>query len=123
MSRASLVFSADRAQVASVREFARDAALSLGANVDLEVLAVVVSELAANAVVHQSDDAEITLELLDGGEFHVSVSDPSVDLPLLVAEEPWSTSGHRGLQLVAALAQEWGVEPTPVGKRVWARLV
>jgi anti-sigma regulatory factor (Ser/Thr protein kinase) len=97
--------------------------VTFGAQIDLDVLAVVVGELASNAAVHQTADAEITLELLPGGVLEVSVSDPSEKLPLLVDEEPWSTDGHRGIQLVNALAQEWGVEPAPPGKRVWARLV
>ena len=31
--------------------------------------------------------------------------------------------GHRGLFLVGALSQSWGVTPEAEGKRIWARLV
>ncbi len=117
-----MVFPADPSHLGTVRDFARRAAVSLGAQVDLDVLAVLVGELAANAAVHQSDDAEITLELVQGGMLLVTVCDHSEELPRVSGERPWSTAGHRGIQLVAALAQDWGVDSATVGKRVWARL-
>jgi len=118
----SLAFDPDPSHLAAVRDFARHAAESLGATVDLELLAVVVGELAANAVVHQHSRAEITVRRLDGGILEVAVRDGGVELPRLVNDDPASTSGHRGIQMVAALSDAWGVEPSPVGKRVWARL-
>lgn len=118
----SLTFDPDPSRLAGVRDFARQAAETLGLTVDPEPLAVVVGELAANAVVHQHGRAEITVRRLDGGILEVAVRDNDVAVPHLVDDEPWSTSGHRGIQLVAALADAWGVEPSPTGKRVWARL-
>ena len=86
------------------------------------MLAVVVGELAANAVVHQHGPAHLEVHLLADGQLEVSVHDGHPGVPHLVEEAPWSTEGHRGIQLVAALAESWGVEPSPRGKRVWARL-
>lgn len=116
-----MAFTADPAELAGVRRFAREAVTSLGLAVDLDLFVVVVGELAANAVVHQDGAAEIAVTEVDGC-VEVAVSDPDPGLPQLVNEAPWSTEGHRGIQLVVALSQEWGVEPTEVGKRVWARI-
>ncbi|HEX2576093.1 MAG TPA: ATP-binding protein [Aquihabitans sp.] len=121
-ARARLAFAADPAELARVRDFATRAAADLAPTVDPGLLAVVVGELAANAAVHQTGAAEIVLELVGEGVLEVAVHDPSPALPRLVEEAPWSTSGHRGIQLVAALSQAWGVEALPGGKRVWARL-
>jgi anti-sigma regulatory factor (Ser/Thr protein kinase) len=121
MANLTMAFSADPAELAGIRRFARGAVTTLGVPLDLDLFAVVVGELAANAVVHQDGAAEIAIAEVDG-LVEVAVSDPDPGLPQLVNEAPWSTDGHRGIQLVAALSREWGVEPTPDGKRVWARL-
>lgn len=118
----SMVFGPRTSHLAGIRDFARDAAGSLGASVDLDLLAVVVGELAANAAIHQHGPAEITLRLLEDGSLEVAVSDGDARLPRVIDGEPWSTSGHRGIPLVAALSDAWGAEPSPAGKRVWARL-
>lgn len=118
----SLAFDPDPRELGGIRDFARQAAERLGAEVDPDVLAVVVGELAANAVVHQDGPARIQLRLADEGLLEVSVHDGDAALPRLVEEAPWSASGHRGIQLVAALADSWGVEETDTGKRVWALL-
>ncbi|CAN5496555.1 ATP-binding protein [soil metagenome] len=115
-------FSADPRNLAGIRAFAREGAERLGASVDLEVLAVVVGELAANAVLHQDGQAVVTVRRLDDGALQVEVCDEAPGVPELVEHDTWALGGHRGIQLVAALADEWGVEPEPVGKRVWARL-
>lgn len=117
-----MVFSADTVHLAEVRAFARAATVSLGSSVDLEVLDVVVGELAANAVVHQDGDAEIVVCEVHDRCLEVSVTDGGAGLPRLVDEAPWSPTGHRGIQLVAALSDRWGVDPVAGGKRVWAQM-
>lgn len=117
----SLRFPADVAHLAAIRDFADDAARSLGVEVDANDLAVVVGELAANAAVHQRSEAEITLSVVDGG-LQVEVRDDDPFVPDVVHGEAWDTDGHRGLFLVDALSRAWGVEPLERGKRVWAVL-
>jgi anti-sigma regulatory factor (Ser/Thr protein kinase) len=118
----SIRFDADTAHLASVRDFAVAAAREFGSDVDIDVLAVVVGELAANAVVHQSHEAELEITALPGGGVRISVCDPDAGMPRMGDGEPWDVTGHRGLQLVEALSAEWGVDPMDRGKRVWADL-
>ena len=60
-------------------------------------------------------------ELLDPGEVIVAVEDASPTPPQVKTVGPEATGG-RGVALVEALAQEWGWQPHPPGKRVWFRL-
>jgi anti-sigma regulatory factor (Ser/Thr protein kinase) len=96
---------------------------------DAEVL-IVASELVTNAVLH----ARTTLELsyaADDSNVEVGVRDldvrpwrPAVSAPAPVpARSSWPSLslGGRGLAIVAAMADEWGVTETQDGKQVWAR--
>jgi anti-sigma regulatory factor (Ser/Thr protein kinase) len=112
----------DLEHLASVRAFAARAADELGSSVDRGELAVVVGELAANAVVHQHGDAEIEIRGNENGGLEVSVHDDDPAMPALMESEPWDRDGHRGLLIVRALSEAWGVAPDGDGKRVWARL-
>ncbi|MFJ1604783.1 ATP-binding protein [Streptomyces sp. NPDC088253] len=89
-----------------------------------EDVSLVVAELAANAVRHgnvRGRSFRVRLVLRDG-VVRVEVADGRTErLPVL--REP-DGEGGRGLVLVAALAERWGVEPR-IGmayKVVWAEL-
>jgi anti-sigma regulatory factor (Ser/Thr protein kinase) len=79
-----------------------------------------VSELVTNAVIHGSGDITVRLTRLDG-RARVEVQDFG---PATVAYRERTTSavGGRGLQIVNAVALDWGTDPaTPgPGKTVWA---
>lgn len=122
MADCSLPFEPDTAALAEVRRFAVTRARELGAKVDMGALEVVVGELAANAAIHQTGTARLDIELRQDGALEISVFDCSVAQPRLAQKDPWAAGGHRGVQLVAALSSEWGVENSADGKRVWARL-
>lgn len=87
---------------------------------------VVVSELVTNAVVHAGTDVDLVCRLEpDSGSCVVEVSDrhPS----RAPARHTGDTDGDvpeygRGLRLVTALADEWGVTYRTGAKTVWARL-
>ncbi|WP_405644579.1 ATP-binding protein [Streptomyces uncialis] len=91
----------------------------------LDPAALVVAELAANAALHGSDRRtgfRLSLSVTDTA-LRIEVSDsagdrmPGAGLPAAGAE-----SG-RGLLLVEALAERWGVTPgPPPGKTVWAEV-
>jgi hypothetical protein len=91
-----------------------------------EDVTLVVAELAANAVRHgrvSGRGFRVRL-LLREESLRVEVSDARVDrLPVPVPARE-ADEGGRGLLLVEALAEEWGVELRPGGayKTVWAEL-
>ncbi|MFJ9692562.1 ATP-binding protein [Kitasatospora sp. NPDC101183] len=89
---------------------------------------VVLSELATNAVVHGcggNGRAGVALSAAlrltgDGSSLRVCVSDPGAGLPVVRAADGEAVGG-RGLALVLALADRFGVDPLAGGgKSVWA---
>ncbi|MGQ4387157.1 ATP-binding protein [Streptomyces sp. SAS_270] len=90
----------------------------------------IVAELAANAALHgrvDGRDFKLALALVaTTGTLHIAVTDARGEqLPCLSMdfEAPPDSESGRGLLLVAALADRWGVEPyPPSGKIVWAEL-
>lgn len=90
----------------------------------------IVAELAANAALHgrvHSRDFRLALTLDTAtGLLRIAVTDARGDnLPSLPADHEPSLDAEsgRGLVLVTALADRWGVEPySPGGKTVWAEL-
>ncbi|MEV7566278.1 ATP-binding protein [Streptomyces tanashiensis] len=83
-------------------------------------VAVVVAELASNAVRHgrvPGRDFEVRMER-GGGHVRVELSDARGERRPVPAREP--DEGGYGLLLVAALASAWGVKGRSVGKTVWA---
>ena len=81
---------------------------------------LVVSELASNAVLHAGTPFAVSLRYT-GSAVRISVRDGSRTHPVLRNGGPASLSG-RGLHLVAAMAETWGVDAGPDGKTVWAEL-
>ncbi|MFE7190565.1 ATP-binding protein [Kitasatospora sp. NPDC057541] len=88
-----------------------------------DALAVITSELVANAVQHGTG-ATLTVDL----HVHpvrkrllIEVHDGSIDLPTVRSATPDEESG-RGMFLVQRLALNHGVERTDRGKKVWAEL-
>lgn len=92
-----------------------------------DVAALVVAELVTNAVTHGLvPGRDFALRLVHTGErLRVEVGDARGErLPCLAPDLPDDAETGRGLMLVAALAEEWGVSPREgaPGKTVWAVL-
>lgn len=81
---------------------------------------LVVSELATNAVIHAGTPFSVTVAL-NGSAIRISVRDWDGSPPIVRDAEPAARSG-RGLRLVDAAADDWGVERDRDGKTVWADL-
>ncbi|MGP3922771.1 SpoIIE family protein phosphatase [Streptomyces sp. 8N616] len=93
-----------------------------------EDAALLVSEMVTNAVVHAGTDVELVCRLVAAGEedggaagLVVEVSDRHAARPVGSQPPPAGEYG-RGLQLVGALAESWGVSYRRGLKTVWFRL-
>ena len=85
-----------------------------------EVAAILTNEVVANAIRHgrppialsvMGDDEVVVIAVADGG--------PGV--PVIRRIDPTAESG-RGLMILDALSDDWGVAPLSEGKQVWFRL-
>ena len=80
---------------------------------------LVVSELAANAVLHAHSPFTVSLGQVDRAVV-LSVQDGSPGAPVLLAPELSDTAG-RGVSIVDLVSDDWGVTHAPGGgKSVWA---
>jgi two-component sensor histidine kinase len=84
-----------------------------------DAIAVMVSELTANAVRHAASHFTVSVDRTPV-QIRVSVHDNGDGLPVVRAPEPVEPTG-RGLRIVQALAADWGVLPAEggQGKTVW----
>ncbi|PWJ51807.1 hypothetical protein SAMN06264364_12085 [Quadrisphaera granulorum] len=106
---------------ASVREARRFVEAELAARGHEELAddaGLVLSELAANAVLHARTPFEVVVTGHDRQRVRVEVVDGSTALPVLADTLRTSMTG-RGMVLVAALASRWGSERLDSGKSVW----
>ncbi|MGW3557225.1 ATP-binding protein [Streptomyces sp. NPDC000963] len=91
-----------------------------------ETAALLVAELAANAVTHgrvPGRDCELTLSYAPGRLLRIDVSDTRGERRPAPGERGSLDEGGRGLLLVGALASRWAVlDRVPVGKTVRAEL-
>ncbi|MFI6937061.1 ATP-binding protein [Streptomyces sp. NPDC050287] len=106
--------------VPSARRFVHAALLDWKLPDLADTAELIVSELAANAVLHaQEDKFRVTLRRLGDDQVRVAVIDRSRTLPTLADANDDEDHG-RGLAIVDALSQQWGTDPLNWGKRVWA---
>jgi anti-sigma regulatory factor (Ser/Thr protein kinase) len=83
-------------------------------------LAVLVTEVVANAVRHAGSDIRLDMTIRPGW-LRVEVYDGSSELPVIRHPE-LTSDGGRGLQLVEAIAARWGARRQIIGKVVWFEL-
>jgi anti-sigma regulatory factor (Ser/Thr protein kinase) len=99
----------------------------------IDDVVLVASELVGNAVVHTLADPTSGLDITwdvesddpgAGAELTavvVRVADQSIAAPRPRTTDERDTGG-RGLAIVAAIASDWGVRCSAMGKQVWARV-
>ncbi|HET9075631.1 MAG TPA: ATP-binding protein [Acidimicrobiales bacterium] len=120
MPRVRSEFSARSDSVGEARRFVRNTINAWGAD-DLEFEAsLVVSELVSNSVIHARTSVTVELDF-EEGLLRVAVSDGSSRPPRRKSHGTDAATG-RGLTLVEACSQSWGVDAWPGGKTVWAVL-
>jgi anti-sigma regulatory factor (Ser/Thr protein kinase) len=92
-------------------------------NVDDGGILLVVSELMTNAIDH-GDGTRMGLVLAeDDDRIRVEVVDAGAGAPQLREEVNPENERGRGLMLVAAVSEEWGVRSRPDSTTVWAELL
>ncbi|MFB7270656.1 ATP-binding protein [Streptomyces sp. NPDC056244] len=125
--RAVGAFAATENQASAVREMLRTELERLGQDALVDDGLLVTHELFANAVRHGSHSPSdtVTVSVQWGNRtLLVEVSDASSTSPCLRDVSPLDVGG-RGLPLVQALSDAWGVDPAPPGqdgKTVWFTL-
>jgi anti-sigma regulatory factor (Ser/Thr protein kinase) len=102
------------------RRFVVETLLHWGCEDLADDAALVVSELATNAVLHARSGFTVSVSSLPPALW-ISVGDMSGALPTLRQASEADRSG-RGLRLVAKVATGWGAKRLPHGKVVWAEL-
>jgi len=112
-------FKASEASVGAARRFVTGAISDAPTEVR-DSVSVMVSELSTNALLHASGGFEVAVDRSDL-TLSVSVTDRGDGTPVLQA--PTFSEPHgRGLRIVAALSDEWGISATSDGKAVWFRI-
>jgi hypothetical protein len=118
----------DASRIRAARECTLSTLQGWGVAERREDVAVVVSELLTNALLHALPAAgqartgwPVRLGLLQSGHCVIcAVADPSRVAPVLQQPEHFGETG-RGLHVIAALSDQWGCTiPTDIGKVLWA---
>ena len=109
-------FRASPAAVAEARAYANEQMRGSSPRA-VDVVELLVSELASNAVTHAATPFTVSVHR-DEQQTRVEVSDTGIGQPCVRPPDALASNG-RGLQLLAALADSWGVEPSETGKTVW----
>lgn len=92
---------------------------------DDELVMLLVSELVTNAVLHACTPAEVEIDCSQDA-LRVSVSDgvtAGIDPEVANRKIPIGAPSGRGLHIVDALADRWGVSVGESGKTVWFEML
>lgn len=108
-------FECEPAAVRAARRFVIEEAQPEG--VDAEMVALLVSELAANAVLHARTPFTVVVDN-DDTMVRVEVTDGRSAGPVMKDHSPTAVTG-RGLRLIDTIARRWGVDQRDEGKTVW----
>lgn len=119
----SVAFEAEVDQIRAARELVAETLASHGwppAAVDRARL--VVSELAANAVLHAGTPFELHCTLPAAFQARLEVTDFAPDCVPQLRSLERGAPGGMGLRLIDAMSSEWGVEEHPGHKVVWCQM-
>ncbi|MFE9254380.1 ATP-binding protein [Streptomyces sp. NPDC006879] len=114
----------DLAVVTDVRRSLRDLLVhwtAEGRRDHADTAELLTSELVTNALVHTKEGAEVTATVA-ASRLRVEVKDFTTRHPRIRVPHADDGTHGRGLVLVQALADAWGVHVHPAGKVVWFEL-
>jgi anti-sigma regulatory factor (Ser/Thr protein kinase) len=102
--------------VSAARRFARTA-LAKQSSETLDAIELMVSELATNCIQHAHSDFEIAIEVTEP-RIRIEARDGGEGRPAPRSPAPSEPTG-RGLRIVEAMSDDWGVVRSSRGKTVW----
>lgn len=117
-----LLLSCQLASVRAGRHFVRDTLLEWDLARLVEDAELGVSELVANAVRYAR--TEVLIQVSAGTQVTIAVvdRDPALHRPVHPGHDDLLAESGRGLRIVAAVADDWGIEARTGGKSVWFSL-
>lgn len=107
--------------VPDARALLRDVVVATPFARRLEDGELALSELVTNALLHGREPIEVALRLSPDA-LRVEVRDANPVSPSFSMLDPTAVTG-RGLMLISAVSDRWGVDPCPDGKVVWFELL
>ncbi|MGX1270222.1 ATP-binding protein [Streptomyces phaeoluteigriseus] len=118
-----LAFTAEPAEVAGLRRVMRSHLGIWGLRGVVDEAQLCVSELVSNVIAHVGPGTPATLAVsMNGVHLRIEIHDPDTRaLPTLLAANV-DAEGGRGMALVDAVADRWGVELGPDRKVTWCEL-
>jgi anti-sigma regulatory factor (Ser/Thr protein kinase) len=102
--------------VPAARRFVRDV-LNDQARELQEAVELMATELATNCVQHAKTSFELKISRTQG-QIRIDVRDTGKGRPVPRSPTPKERRG-RGLRIVEAMSDSWGVDPSTSGKTVW----
>ena len=108
------------ASATRARRLARDQLTVLCTAEVLDTVALLVTELVTNAILHARTPLRLDIDV-QPDRVRVCVEDSSPRSPEVHHYGTDAVTG-RGLALVEQLASSWGVDTTPTGKVVWCEI-
>jgi anti-sigma regulatory factor (Ser/Thr protein kinase) len=117
---AQAAFPAELRSAAEARRFAERTLQGWSCDRLIDSARLLVSELVVNAVIHAHTPADLRL-CFNGTVLRVEVSDGSMHAPRRRPYSPTATTG-RGLMILDAVADHWGVDIGTGAKTVWFEL-
>lgn len=112
-----VIFPPEPESVGRARAFVTGLLESAGHATAIDVVTLLVSEIATNAVRHARSSFALTT-LVNGSTIRIEVADGADAVPT-VREPDELAVGGRGMMLVELLSERWGVEDRVEGKVVW----
>lgn len=120
MPHAEVTLPGAPSSVPTARRFVESILISWGRPEQGWTAALLVSELSANCTLHARTEFTVRVEL-QAEQVRLQVTDGSLRAPAVRDYGTAATTG-RGLQLVAELSKDWGVDLHDDGKTVWVLL-
>jgi anti-sigma regulatory factor (Ser/Thr protein kinase) len=118
----SVQLPAEPSSARRAREFVREQLGEAYGREVTETVALLATELVTNAVLHARTPFRLGVHARSE-VVRVWVEDTSTATPSRRNYQPGEATTGRGLVLVEALAESWGIEPIPTGKRVWCEVL